>query len=308
MTERQFSLSPEELQSFDQNGFIGPFPLYSREEMQNQLRSLRGKLLNLDRSIYDAGATASGTTNLSTYDRHLDIEFLMQHIKRPEIVDRVASILGEDLLCWRTEFFHKYPGDEGTDWHQASNFAGVAGDKKPQIEWPDGSRFGGTITVWTAFTDATIEKGCMQFVPGTHKTMFYDESKVITYDADRINNSEKEGVRRGFFGYDYRELQKDPNWRPDEEAAVSMQVPAGHFFIFWSTLLHASHPHLGLTKDMRLAYAARYLPTKVKVYPHSRQLQEFGGTASLEQHRCVLVSGEDSYGHNVFDVEDKVCA
>src|SRR6266704_2445664 len=72
----------------------------------------------------------------------------------PEIVHRVTSILGPDLLCWRTEFFPKYPGDEGTDWHQADTFANASG--QPQICWPDDQKeFGGTITVWTAFTEAT---------------------------------------------------------------------------------------------------------------------------------------------------------
>ncbi|MEU9778691.1 hypothetical protein AB0E18_29110, partial [Streptomyces sp. NPDC047968] len=30
---------------------------------------------------------------------------------------------------------------------------------------------------------------------------------------DGINHTVKDGVRRGFFGYDYRDLQKDPDTR-----------------------------------------------------------------------------------------------
>lgn len=130
--------------------------------------------------------------------------------------------------------------------------------------------------------------------------MNYDESKVMTYDADSIGKVEKEGVRRGFFGYDYRQLQKDPNWSPDESKAKSMVLKQGQFIVFWSTLMHASHPHAGLTDNMRLGYAARYLPTQVQVYPFSDALQEFGGEASLDKFGCVLVSGEDTYKHNRF--------
>jgi non-haem Fe2+, alpha-ketoglutarate-dependent halogenase len=36
-----------------------------------------------------------------------------------------------------------------------------------------------TITVWTAFTDATPENGCLQLMPGTHRHMNYDESRAI---------------------------------------------------------------------------------------------------------------------------------
>jgi non-heme Fe2+,alpha-ketoglutarate-dependent halogenase len=299
-TCQRFALSDEELQRFHRDGYIGPFDLYDAAEMEASLRALRPKLLNTKNAIYRSDKAVSGVTNLSSYDRHIDIDFLAQHITRPEIVDRVASILGPDLLCWRTEFFPKYPGDEGTDWHQADNFSNVAGSKHPQIVWPQDAEFGGTITVWAAFTEATVENGCLQFIPGSHKTMNYDESKVMVYDASRINHVTKNGVRRGFFGYDYRQLQKEPDWSPDESQAVSQVMRQGQFIIFWSTLMHASHPHTGATDKMRLGFAARYLPTSVHVYPFSETLEEFGGGASLERFGSVLVSGTNDYDHNRF--------
>lgn len=300
-----FSLSQEELEKFHRDGYIGPFDLYQKDEMEKKLQALRPKLINTKKAIYSQDKAVSGATNLANYDRHLDVDFLAEHITRAEIVDRVASILGRDTLCWRTEFFPKYPGDEGTDWHQADNFSNVAGSKHPQIIWPEDAQFGGTITVWAALTEASVENGCLQFIPGTHRTMNYDESKTMEYDADAINKLEKGGVRRGFFGYDYRQLQKDPNWRPDEAKAQSMVMRQGQFIIFWSTLMHASHPHSGLTEQMRLGFAARYLPTSVRVYPHSDTLEEFGGQTSLEKFGCVLVSGEDTFHHNRF--VDRTC-
>lgn len=302
---KNFSLAPEELKKFHQDGYIGPFDLYDKDEMEANLRALRPRLLNTKRAIYGEGKAVSGNTNLANYDRHLDIDFLADHITRPEIVDRVSSILGPDTLCWRSEFFPKYPGDEGTDWHQADNFSNVAGSKHPQIVWPEDADFGGTITVWTAFTEASVENGCLQFIPGSHKTMNYDESKTMEYNPDAINVTEKNGIRRGFFGHDYRQLQKDPNWSPDESKAVSQVMRQGQFIVFWSTLMHASHPHGGLTDQMRLGFAARYLPTSVKVYPYSTQLEEFGGQASLARFGNVLTSGQDTYGHNRF-VENTV--
>ncbi|MFD8067007.1 chlorinating enzyme [Streptomyces parvulus] len=295
-----FALSEAQLKQFNEDGFIGPFDVYEPEEMEASLRALRPKLVNTKSSIYRQSGTVSGATNLANYDRHLDVDFLADHITRPQIVGPVTSLLGADALCWRTEFFPKYPGDEGTDWHQADNFSNVAGSKYPQIVWPEDAEFGGTITVWTAFTDATVENGCLQFIPGSHKTMNYDESKVMEYDANSINKKEKAGVRRGFFGYDYRQLQKDPNWSPDESKAVSMEMRKGQCIVFWSTLMHASHPHSGLTDQMRLGFAARYLPTSVRVYPYSDALVEFGGQASLEKFGNVLVAGKDEYGHNRF--------
>lgn len=299
-TGPDFSLVDSEIEQFSRDGFIGPFDLYEPAEMERHLRSLRRRLLSKKNAVYASQEAVSGVTNLASYDRHLDIDFLAQHITRPEIVDRVTSILGPDTLCWRTEFFPKYPGDEGTDWHQADNFSNVAGSKYPQILWPEDAEFGGTITVWTAFTEATVENGCLQFIPGSHTEMNYDESKSMEYDSDSINKRSKNGVRRGFFGYDYRQLQKDPDWSPDESKAVSQVMRQGQFIIFWSTLMHASHPHSGKTDSMRLGFAARYLPTQVHVYPYSQGLEEFGGKASLDKFGNVLVSGTDKYDHNKF--------
>ncbi len=291
-----FALSSEELAQFHQRGYAGPFTLYPQDEMKARWRRERVKLLDRGAAVYQEEAANSGATNIANYDRHLDQSFLADHVCRPEIVDRVGSILGPDVLCWRTEFFPKYPGDEGTDWHQADTFANASG--APQIVWPDHAEFGGTITVWCAFTDAVIDTGCLQFIPGTHQTMFYDETKRMHYDPDKINSMEKAGVRRGFFGYDYRDLQIDENWAPDESKAVSMEMRAGQFIVFWSTLMHASHPHLGKTKDMRLGFAARYVPTSVHVYPDTDVIEEYGGTVSLDRYGAVLVRGSNDHSHN----------
>jgi non-haem Fe2+, alpha-ketoglutarate-dependent halogenase len=292
-----YGLTDAELASFHENGYFGPFTVYPAEEMTAAWKRERLALLDRGHAIYGAEVAASGNTNIANYDRHLDSTFLADHICHPRIVAKLRSVLGPDVLCWRSEFFPKYPGDEGTDWHQADTFANASG--KPQIVWPGSLKeFGGTLTVWTAFTEASIETGCLQFVPGTHGEMRYDETKRMSYDAGRINNAEKEGVRRGFFGYDYRQLQIDPDWMPDESKAISMPLHPGEAVMFWSTLQHASHPHLGLTSDQRLGFAGRYVPSCVKVYPDTDVVEEYGGSVRLDKYGAVLVSGSDGYGHN----------
>lgn len=293
MSRSDFSLSDAEIAQFHRDGYLGPFDLYDAEEMAANLQALKPKLINTKKAIYGQNQNVDGVNNIAGgYDRHFDVDFLSQHITRPEIADRVSSLLGRDVLCWRTEFFPKYPGDEGTDWHQADNFSSVDGGKNPQIVWPEDAEFGGTITVWTAFSEASVDMGALQFIPGSHKSMNYDESKAMQYDAGQFNNREKAGVKRGFFGYDYSQLQKDPNWSPDESNAVSQPLRRGQFILFWSTLMHASHPHLGLTQDMRLGFTARYLPTSVRVYPYSNTLSEFGTDTTLDRFGNVLISGE----------------
>jgi non-heme Fe2+,alpha-ketoglutarate-dependent halogenase len=294
-----YRLSADELAQFDRDGFVGPIKLYEPEEMDQRWNTVRSQLPDRSAAIYPENALG-GVTNISNYDRHLDVDLLSEHIMNPKIVDRVASIVGPNLLCWRTEFFPKYPGDEGTDWHQAANFAGAS--KKPQIMWPEVAEgvpaFAGSINVWTAFTDSTKKNGCLQLLPGTHKQMNYDEAKAIDYDPHAINARVKDGVKRGFFGYDYRQLQNDPNWSPDEEAAYPLVMRRGECVIFWSTLIHGSLPNTGGKNSYRMGYVARYVPTQVRVYPDTEVVSEYGGDISLDNYGTALVAGHDSHGHN----------
>ncbi|MEQ8968229.1 MAG: chlorinating enzyme [Azospirillaceae bacterium] len=286
-----FTLSDAEIAKFREQGFIGPFKLYEPEEAKERYKQIRAQLFDRTHAVYDLDPASA----IANYDRHLDIDLLSEHVMRSEIVDRLKPALGPDIVCWRSEMFPKYPGDEGTDWHQADTFAHASGE--PQIVWPGGSDFGGAVTAWTALTDATEENGCLRFIPGTQEEMFYDEMKGMKYSTENVNTKEKDGIKRGFFGYDYRSLQKDPNWRPDESQAVSITMKAGEFVIFWSTLMHSSLPNI--TKDKtRLGFTSRYVPASVQVYPNTDTITEYGSTISLDRYGVVLVSGEDRFGHN----------
>ena len=119
----------------------------------------------------------------------------------------------------------------------------------------------------------------------------------MKYSPDQVNKLEKNGQKSGFFGYDYRNLQKDPSWVPDDSSAVSMEMEAGQFVIFWSTLMHASFPN-NSTNKTRLGFTARYVPTSVKVYPETEEIEEYGSILSLDKYGTVLVSGEDREAHN----------
>ncbi len=298
---KDFSLSEEEVAEFSKNGYIGPFVLYDQAEMKQRWHKIRYELTDRSHAIYPDLDAYSGANNIANYDRHLDIDLLSEHICRQEIVDRVVSILGPDVLCWRTEFFPKHKGDEGTDWHQAATFANASGT--PQILWPKDDMekaggLGGTLTIWTALTDSTLENGCLQLLPGTHKNMNYDEDKIMEYAPTKVNQMEKDGSRRGFFGYDYRELQIDSAFKPDESKAFPLVMKAGQFVIFWSTLMHASLPHTGSLRDTRVGYATRYVPTKVHVYPETEFVVEYGGTIPLEKYGAVLVAGENKFNYN----------
>lgn len=280
-----FKLTDDEINKFREQGYIGPFKAYDSEYVKNVYKKLRVQFFDRENAPYQVDASSP----IANYDRHLDIDFLSRHIMNPRLVDRVASVLGSNLVCWRSELFPKYPGDEGTDWHQADTFAHASG--KPQIVWPNESRFGGAITVWMALTDTDKENGCLRFIPGTHEEMFYDESLGMEYVPDLQHSTFKDGKKMGFFGYDYRNLQKDKDWVPDEAQAVDIEMKAGEFVIFWSTLMHASNPN-NTSDRTRLGFAARYVPSSVHVYPDTEVVEEYGSTISLKNFGVINVKGE----------------
>jgi non-haem Fe2+, alpha-ketoglutarate-dependent halogenase len=286
-----YHMSADEIRRFKENGFAGPFDLYDSERIRREYMDIRAQLFDRSCAAYEL----EHTSLLAGYDRHLDVDFFSEHITKKQIVHKIQDILGPDVICWRSEMFPKYPGDEGTDWHQADTFAHASG--APQIVWPTAQDFGGSVTVWTAITDATEENGCLRFIPGTHEEMFYDEGKEMRYSPEMVNQMEKNGVKRGFFGYDYRNLQKDANFVPDESQAVSMVMKAGQFVIFWSTLMHSSFPN-STTSQTRLGFTARYVPAGVRVYPNTNIIEEYGSKLSLDKYGVVVVSGEDRFKHN----------
>src|SRR3954466_5865149 len=106
-----FRLTDAEVRQFQRDGYLGPIKIYEPEDMQARWKQIQRQLRDRSHAIYP---DSDGKANISNYDRHLDIDLLSEHIVKPEIVDRLVSLLGPDLLCWRSEFFPKFQGDEGT--------------------------------------------------------------------------------------------------------------------------------------------------------------------------------------------------
>lgn len=288
MSEKYF-LSDVEIKFFFENGYAGPFTLYEPEEMEEIWANVRLDLL-------DASGAPFPNSRLN-YDRHLDIPALNEMISSPKLVNRVSSILGPNVLSWRTEWFPKYPGDEGTDWHQAESFVEFEGTEKlvptqqeEGIPWE--------LTAWVAMSEATRANGCIKVMPGTHRTWFFDEKRNIEFQPENVNKRVLEdGQKSGFYGYDFEKLKLDPNWKPDESRAVHMEMHPGQFFIFTSRCMHGSNPNS--TKDTtRFGWATRFVPTHVKVYADQDSFKHFGEILPLEKYSTVLVSGQDHFKHN----------
>jgi non-haem Fe2+, alpha-ketoglutarate-dependent halogenase len=286
--QETYYLSDAEKQFFDDNGYAGPFTLYDPEEMTRVWEDVRIELLDT--------ANAPFPGSKLNYDRHLDVPALNRLISHPRVVHRISSILGPDLLNWRTEWFPKYPGDEGTDWHQAESFVEFEGTEKLVPTAPaEGQPW--ELTAWIAMSEATRQNGCLKVMPGTHRTWYFDEKRNIGFQPEIFNRKVANGQKSGFYGYDFDKLKIDPNWRPDEEQAVHLEAEPGQFFIFTSRCLHGSNPNT-TKRSVRYGWATRFVPTHVRVYAHQDSFSHFGEVLRLDRYSTVLVAGEDRYGHN----------
>jgi non-haem Fe2+, alpha-ketoglutarate-dependent halogenase len=272
------------VESFEKNGFAGPIKLYEPEEAREIIDRIRINNLDRDRILFD---------NDVNWDRHFDVPELTRHIGHPALVGILRKILGDSVLCWRTETLPKFPGSSGTQWHQVKNFQYATGEPMLQPAVPGGPLL--DVTVWTTFTEATRENGCMKFLPGSHKRFYYDESRVSKAGRDAIYEPVRSSTP--FYGYDFEDFKIDPEWIPDEEQAVTMEMRAGECVIFSDRCVHGSYPNT-TERSTRFAFNGRYVPTNVRVYPGWTEYTAHGGRFDLTDYGCVLVCGEDRYGHN----------
>lgn len=271
-----------ERETFNQQGFIGPFKLWEPEAMKVWWKEQRAALLNPEntkRAAFD---------NPLNYDRHLDIPGLSRIISEPAIVRRFQSLIGPDVLCWRTEFFPKNPGDAGTGWHQVETYAIGEATEGMLKATTHSNGVPMELTAWVAFTEATKENGCLRFLPGSHRTWYYDEKRRLNWDDTRIENT--------FFGYSYDDAKLDKTWNPDEKDIAYAEMKPGEFVIFTARCVHGSNPNT--SRKQRMGFSIRVIPTHVKVYEGMTEFDEFGHHFDLSRHGCVLVGGKDVYGHN----------
>ncbi|MET7311751.1 chlorinating enzyme [Streptomyces sp. NPDC005571] len=271
-----------DVKTFAEQGYIGPFTLWEPDQMKSWWREQRKTLLNPaagERKVFD---------NPVNYDRHLDIPGLSKLITEPAIVRRMQALIGDDVACWRTEFFPKNPGDSGTGWHQVETYA-IGETSTGMLEATEDSP--GTpmeLTAWVAFTEASTENGCMRVIPGSHRKWQYDEHAPLKWNGAARDNS--------FFGYNYDDIKIDKDWSPEQETIRDLEMKPGEFIIFTARTIHGSNPNI--SNRQRMGYAMRVVPTHVQVYGGMTGFDEFGHHFNLDRHGCVLVGGQDEYGHN----------
>jgi hypothetical protein len=204
------ALTRDEVRQFHERGYLGPYTAMSVEEMAGIRRRIEDEVLT----------TTGRNPKNPLQSRHLDHRFIHDVIAAPEIVGRLRSLIGDDLVVWASYFFTKDPGGKEIPWHQDANF------------WPIEPPL--NISIWMAVDEVTTENSCVQIIPGSHRTV------VRHLPAP-------EGMAFG--------QEADPD-AVDTSAAVDMVLRPGEFFVFNERLLH--HSHKNTSDRRRMGLSARY--------------------------------------------------
>lgn len=228
--------------TYTRDGFVFPIDAVSEAEA----RSIRADLERAEAELADDPAKLGMLRSypdrvLPSFDRL---------VRNPNLVDAVKPILGEDLMVWSGGLFIKEANTPHVvTWHQDLTYWGL--DEADEV------------TAWVALSPATMESGCMSFVPGSHT-----QQLVPHVDTFADNNL----LSRG------QEIAVEV----DEDAGVHVILNTGQASLHHGHLFHSSGPNT--TNDRRIGAAIRFIKPSMKQHSGDRSL-------------VTLVSGEDHYGH-----------
>jgi ectoine hydroxylase-related dioxygenase (phytanoyl-CoA dioxygenase family) len=236
-------LSQADVDRFGREGFLFPHRVMSAADAQSYRSKLEGAEAELGGPL----------PALFRQKSHLLFTWAAELVRHPAILDYVEDLIGPDILCWSSSFFNKEPHSKDfVSWHQDATYWGLSGHE--------------VVTAWLAFAPSTVESGCMEVIPGSHR------QQVQHRDTFAPNNLLSRGQEIA--------VQVDP------AKSVKLILQPGEISLHHVLIFHYSAENR--SPDRRIGYAIRYMP------PHVHQVVG-------ERDSATLVRGRDEHGY--FDLE-----
>jgi ectoine hydroxylase-related dioxygenase (phytanoyl-CoA dioxygenase family) len=220
------ALADEAVQAYRRDGYLFPLEVYDADEVglihsELELALRDGRQKGLDADL----------AQLLRTNAHLLLPFVNRVARAPQLLDRVASILGPNLLLWSAEFFIKPAiSDKIVSWHQDLTYWGL-GETDEEL------------TAWLALSDVNTESGCMRFIPGSHR------QRILPH---RDSFDETNLLSRG------QQVDADI----DEDEAVDVVLRPGQVSFHHGRIFHASGPNR--SDGDRVGLVFRFLTPEVK--------------------------------------------
>jgi len=152
-----YSLTPNQIAQYRRDGFIALTDVITGPDLA-ELRAA------VERAVEEEKPLPTGTTKtpyeqifiqkVNLWRRHPDVR---KFVLAKRLGQLAAQLSGHPARIWHDQALFKEPHTGAkTPWHQDAHY------------WPHQTR-ADQITIWIALKDATIQNGCMSFVPGTQR-------------------------------------------------------------------------------------------------------------------------------------------
>jgi non-heme Fe2+,alpha-ketoglutarate-dependent halogenase len=237
-------LTDAEVARYERDGFVFPVAAFGPEEA-------RGYLDRLESFERDEGRQFGKGHN---FKPHLLFTWVDEIVHHPAVLDAVEDLIGPDIRLFHLSVWPKSAHDPAfVSWHQDATYFGL----EPASQ----------VTAWIALTDAPVESGCMEVVPGSHRS-----GQLHHAETDSSHNL----LSRG----------QTVTAELDARDTVFMPVKVGQMSLHHTHLVHRSGPNR--TGHRRIGLGISYIPTQVRCRCRTRL-------------SAMLVRGTDRYGN--FDDE-----
>jgi non-haem Fe2+, alpha-ketoglutarate-dependent halogenase len=205
--------------AYRRDGFLFPLDVFTAEEVE----ALAAEIQRLPQSklvAHPAPWVQKSYLLLPSLDRLL---------RDRRLTDRVADILGDDLLVLSADLFIKPPHlAKRITWHQDVNYWGLE-----PLE---------VLTAWVAFTHATPENGCMLYSRGGHRARL--EHLEHKTEDNMLTRGQEIAVK------------------VDPATVEEVRLTPGQVAFHDGLTPHASGPNT--TDETRIGFAMRFSPAHVK--------------------------------------------
>lgn len=172
-------LTNDQVEFFRVNGYLAGVRLLDDgrvAELNEELAELMGPRYAADPRFYEYHRNESGDDSrrlfhaLGAWRIAPAFHDLIYH---PPFVAAAERLLGGPVRLWHDQLFVKPPGEGGiVAWHQDYSY------------WTR-TRPMAHLTCWIALDDATVENGCLQYVPGSHRWPLLPRGKLAD-DMDAV--------------------------------------------------------------------------------------------------------------------------
>ena len=245
------TLNTAQTQFYEENGYLSPIRVFSDEAVE-QFRRRFDDYTKANRERLKALLPRERRQIYS--QTHLFLPWVYEIVSNSGVLDAVEGLIGSNILVWDSSWFVKFPHDKSfVSWHQDGAYWGL---HPPKV-----------ATAWVALGPSNPENGCLQVMPGTHKTAL---PQIDTYAEDNA-------LSRG------QEIAIEVN----ESKAVQLILRPGEMSLHHIGVAHGSKANNSAFP--RIGIAIRYIAAEV--------VQD-----GAERQMALLVRGKDEHGH--FEIVD----